>query len=47
MFGAVASNGSEKHQLKNQMKIIENILTTFAICLPLVFVAIVLLSLPR
>ena len=29
------------------MKLIENILTTFAVCLPLAFVAIVILSLPR
>jgi len=47
MYSAVASNGSEKTLTQNQMKIIENILTALAVCLPLAFVVIVLLSLPR
>ena len=38
--------GQNTHQ-KNNMKLIENILTAAAVCLPLAFVAIVLLSLPR
>jgi hypothetical protein len=48
MLSAVASNGIEKTLTQNIMKnVLENILTTFAICLPLAFVAIVILSLPR